>query len=104
MKGWECPKCHKVYSPAVEECKGCNSVFDQYPKTPIEPYKWPKDGTGDFPIPQFPNTTEESCLIDGFLKQNPNYNGPILISCPCRKCTPYCGSGGFTCSNTLETF
>lgn len=22
-KGWECPKCHRVFSPKVEECKYC---------------------------------------------------------------------------------
>jgi len=23
--GWSCPRCHKIYSPAVVECNGCNS-------------------------------------------------------------------------------
>lgn len=24
-RGWECPKCFKVYSPNVEECRKCNA-------------------------------------------------------------------------------
>lgn len=28
MKGWECPKCSKVYSPQVEECRACNDARD----------------------------------------------------------------------------
>ncbi len=23
-KGWECPKCGKIYSPSIFECEGCN--------------------------------------------------------------------------------
>ena len=22
--GWQCPKCHKIYSPEIKECEGCN--------------------------------------------------------------------------------
>lgn len=25
-QGWECPKCHNVYAPHIDECKRCNSV------------------------------------------------------------------------------
>ena len=25
-KGWECPKCGRVYAPCVTECVSCNSV------------------------------------------------------------------------------
>ncbi len=25
-KGWECPKCGRVYAPCVTECRSCNSV------------------------------------------------------------------------------
>lgn len=41
MKGWECPKCHKVYSPWVDECKHCNSESEpkndmvRLPKKPV---------------------------------------------------------------------
>lgn len=26
-KGWECPKCGKVYAPHVDECKACNKAL-----------------------------------------------------------------------------
>ena len=82
-KGWICPKCDKVYSPDVKECKDCNWQFNQYPP------KWvPRTGTGDFPI-QSPNTSNEYCLMDEFIRQNPGQSVAMLY-CPCPKCSPKC--------------
>ena len=44
--GWECPKCHKVYSPDIKECSACNVV--QNIKLPSPTYvPIPEFGTGD---------------------------------------------------------
>ena len=29
LNGWECPKCHKIYSPSIEECKNCNDKIQK---------------------------------------------------------------------------
>lgn len=26
--GWQCPKCSRIYSPYVEECKNCTALKD----------------------------------------------------------------------------
>lgn len=25
--GWECPKCHRIYSPSVKTCECCNPIL-----------------------------------------------------------------------------
>jgi len=55
-KGWECPKCGKVYAPFVQECAGCNKEptkqsspdyiwYRYYPGIHYQPFKWPYDVT-----------------------------------------------------------
>jgi hypothetical protein len=29
MPGWECPRCHRIYSPTTPECHACNSAIDK---------------------------------------------------------------------------
>ncbi len=39
QSGWACPKCGKVYSPKVEECKDCNEAIQKaIPYIPYVPY------------------------------------------------------------------
>ena len=33
--GWECPKCSRIYSPFVEECKNCIPKKQEYPSSSI---------------------------------------------------------------------
>lgn len=42
-KGWECPKCGKVYAPSVDECKHCNGAASApvLPMLPPMPYTPP---------------------------------------------------------------
>lgn len=35
-----------------------------------------------------PNYNEQPCLMENFREKNPDHKGPLLLSCPCRKCTP----------------
>jgi len=48
QSGWVCPNCGKVYSPKVEECKGCNEgVQKSIPcvplsPSPVAPWPWPE--------------------------------------------------------------
>ena len=37
MKGWECPKCGRVYAPHIPECGSCNPVAT----APAVPNAWP---------------------------------------------------------------
>lgn len=50
MKGWECPKCGRVYAPHVSKCEGCNAIANispmaqPWPIVPVWPYtgdSWP---------------------------------------------------------------
>lgn len=36
-KGWECPKCERVYGPHVDECKYCSSGLAGLPELPKLP-------------------------------------------------------------------
>ena len=57
MKGWECPKCGRVYAPHIPECGSCNPVAVQ-PGAGYWPNAWrgtfspvlePPYKVGDFP-------------------------------------------------------
>ena len=39
-KGWECPRCHKIYSPYVDECN-CIGAGNKTHKSDI-PSCWPR--------------------------------------------------------------
>jgi hypothetical protein len=39
-KGWACPRCNRIWSPTVEECRPCNPgsvAFKTYPGTTTNP-------------------------------------------------------------------
>lgn len=44
FKGWECPKCGKVYAPWVRECNKCPEIKIM-PGNPKDDLHW--DGTGE---------------------------------------------------------
>lgn len=55
-KGWECPKCGRVYAPSVTECYLCAPVSEPFVPKPYNPWPtifpnapWP-------PTPFYPNT------------------------------------------------
>lgn len=50
MKGWECPKCGRVYAPHVEECGACNLKASY--AIPVIPYQGAWWGT--VPPPGWP--------------------------------------------------
>lgn len=45
MKGWECPKCGRCYSPIVRECDFCNQI-SELNKMSQKPLTDPFIGTG----------------------------------------------------------
>lgn len=45
--GWECPSCHRCYSPTVEQCSACQPAEHLVPGTAPEP-------PPNHPFPQFP--------------------------------------------------
>ena len=38
-KGWECPKCNKVYAPWKAECESCNHKTRETKIVPVAPYE-----------------------------------------------------------------
>ena len=42
-KGWECPKCNKVYAPWKAECDHCNADHDKPEVAPYRPITIPTD-------------------------------------------------------------
>lgn len=53
MQGWECPKCHKVYAPHVDECKSCNQqvAAPMLPQLPYIPYIPPTIAPSPYIVP-----------------------------------------------------
>ena len=46
-KGWECPKCGRVYAPSVTECFACNALVVQPIMPGINPWYPPERQTAN---------------------------------------------------------
>ena len=63
--GWECPKCHRVWSPAVLQCADCNCADHlRGSAIPYDPFHMPRNGDdplrvpcGGDPLPTLPSIT-----------------------------------------------
>ncbi len=57
--GWECPRCHRCYSPFVQQCLRCNGFGGPLPKHPTKPSvppAWPE-------LPQWPRVPKWEPLL-----------------------------------------
>lgn len=52
-KGWECPKCNKVYAPWKAECDHCNTDHDKPEVAPYQPITIPSIPTPYWDYPRW---------------------------------------------------